>query len=107
MIKNVNFIILHSCNLQIYFIHNNPAAQHLRSGVVFCLYGVRFFCREIRLLHIKPLNLSAILCIKSLKYFNLCDKIAFIGIAHGDTGMRAAEASRRLVLFLLLRGVLK
>jgi len=37
----------------------------------------------------------------------LCDKIAFIGIAHGDTGMRAAEASRRLVLFLLLRGVLK
>lgn len=60
-----------------------------------------------RLLHIKPLNLSAILCIKSLKYFNLCDKIAFIGIAHGDTGMRAAEASRRLVLFLLLRGVLK
>lgn len=57
--------------------------------------------------HIKPLNLSAILCIKSLKYFNLCDKIAFIGIAHGDTGMRAAEASRRLVLFLLLRGVLK
>lgn len=58
-------------------------------------------------LHIKPLNLSAVLCIKSLKYFNLCDKITFIGIAHGDTGMRAAEASRRLVLFLLLRGVLK
>ena len=26
-----------------YFIHNNPAAQHLRSGVVFCLYGVGFF----------------------------------------------------------------
>ena len=166
-----------------YFIHNNPAAQHLRSGVVFYLYffaalpvrviscnniwftGLRpgifsmricagkyantiswnasnrienltaaryrkfktngewyrikktailrnsrvavFFCREIRLLHIKPLNLSAVLCIKSLKYFNLCDKIAFIGIAHGDTWMRAAEASRRLVLFLLLRGVLK
>ena len=26
-----------------YFIHNNPAAQHLRSGVVFYLYGVGFF----------------------------------------------------------------
>lgn len=56
---------------------------------------------------IVTLQSIAILCIKSLKYFNLCDKITFIGIAHGDTGMRAAEASRRLVLFLLLRGVLK
>jgi len=84
---------------------NDTVLKRLQSSETAGLRS--FFCREIRLFHIKPLNLSAILCIKSLKYFNLCDKIAFIGIAHGDTGMRAAEASRRLVLFLLLRGVLK
>lgn len=84
---------------------NDTVLKRLQSSETAGLRS--FFCRGIRLLHIKPLNLSAILCIKSLKYFNLCDKIAFIGIAHGDTGMRAAEASRRLVLFLLLRGVLK
>ena len=31
-----------------YFIHNNPAAQHLRSGVVFYLYGVGLFLPPVR-----------------------------------------------------------